>query len=93
MKGEIRKVTKPEKLRQHPRTQGNRHTHKAQDKNSNADKEWRKVMAKKDGKKRNPEKKKVTPQRSKRSFFLSKPKENKCKRKRRTNEKRSHGRS
>lgn len=58
MKGEIRKVTEPEKLRQHPRTQENRHTHKAQEKNSNADKEWRKVMAKKDGKKRNPGKKK-----------------------------------
>ena len=58
MKGEIRKVTEPEKLRQHPRTQENRHTHKAQEKNSNADKEWRKVMAKKRREKKKPRKKK-----------------------------------
>lgn len=58
LKGQIRKATKPEKLRQRPRTRENRHTHKAQEKNSNADKEWRKVMTKRETeKKRNPEKK------------------------------------
>lgn len=55
MKGEIRKVTKPEKLRQRPRTQENRHTHKAQEKNSNTDNEWRKVMTKRETKKKKKE--------------------------------------
>lgn len=90
MKGEIRKVTKPEKLRQRPRTQENRHTHKAQEKNSNTDNEWRKVMTKRETKKKKKEtqeKKIIITQRCKRRFFfLSKSKENKCKTKRRAKE-------
>lgn len=57
MKGEIRKVTEPEKLSTPEHRKTDTHT-KPRKKNSNADKEWRKVMAKKDGKKRNLGKKK-----------------------------------
>lgn len=57
LKGQIRKATKPEKLRQRPRTRENRHTHKAQEKNSNADKEWRKVMTKRETEKKETQKK------------------------------------
>ena len=38
MKGEVRKETKPEKMRQHPRTWENRHTQNAREKNSNVGK-------------------------------------------------------
>lgn len=94
MKGEIRKVTKPEKLSTPEHRKTDTHTKPRKNTAMHADKEWRKVMAKKDGKKRNPEKKKSnTTKVQGKIFFLSKPKENKCKRKRRTNEKRSHGRS